>query len=479
MIAWSGAGLSAAANFIVLGYVAIYCTDTLGLSPAIVGVLLLVSSMCNAVFGLIAAYIVDRSPETRLGKARPYEFAVIGVWLITWLLFSTPAQLDEIGRASWVFVTFISVNAIFDTLLRANDALYMARAFNGRRVFAKVATRAGVITSLGAVAVTVLLPLALDAAGKSPEGWSVAVLAFAAPLTVIGMLRFLFVKEVHATADTGATPVRIRDIVMAMRFNKWVFALAAVQLIAAAVVGTNAGAYYFRYVVGNLGLQGIVLGFGVVVLPIILVFPTIMRRFAISQIIVTGAVCGFIGSLINAFADGSIPVLVVGALLTGVALLPVSFLIGVMILDLASFNEWKGHRRLESSLSAVVGVFGKVGAGLAGALVGWSLSVAGYDGSAETQSPAAEGMIVGLYSWFPAALFALLIVVMGFYMRFDRRLLPAIHAELDERGPTSRLESVGEVTLVSTPPALAGGPTPVDPTPRIELEQLENPDPRP
>ena len=39
LVAWAGAGLSAAANFIILGYVAIYCTDTLGLSPAVVGVL--------------------------------------------------------------------------------------------------------------------------------------------------------------------------------------------------------------------------------------------------------------------------------------------------------------------------------------------------------------------------------------------------------------------------------------------------------
>ena len=216
-----------------------------------------------------------------------------------------------------------------------------------------------------------------------------------APLTVIGMLRFLFVKEVHATADTGATPVRIRDIVMAMRFNKWVFALAAVQMIAAAIVGTNAGAYYFRYVVGNLGLQGIVLGFGVIVLPIILIFPTIMRRFAISQIIVTGAICGLVGSVVNAFADGNIPILVVGALFTGLALLPVSFLIGVMILDLASFNEWKGHRRLESTLSAVVGLFGKMGAGFAGALVGWSLSVAGYVESLLrlNEPPATSGLV--------------------------------------------------------------------------------------
>lgn len=112
LAAWAGAGLAAAANF----------------------------NLCNAFFGLGAAPLVDRSPETRFGKARPCEFADLGIGLATWLLFSTPSPLSEAGPIAWVFATFISIQAVFDTRLRANDNLYMARAFHCRRVFAKVTT---------------------------------------------------------------------------------------------------------------------------------------------------------------------------------------------------------------------------------------------------------------------------------------------------------------------------------------------------
>ena len=67
---WAGAGLSAAVNFIVLGWLMLYGTDTLGLAPAAIGGVIAASQVFNAVGGLVAAYIVDRSPETKLGKDR-------------------------------------------------------------------------------------------------------------------------------------------------------------------------------------------------------------------------------------------------------------------------------------------------------------------------------------------------------------------------------------------------------------------------
>lgn len=462
LVAWAGAGLSAAANFIVLGYLAIYCTDTLGLPAATVGVLILVSNLANALFTFVAAYVVDRSPETRLGKARPYEFAVIGVWLATWLLFSTPEGLGEAGRTIWVFVTFISINAVFDTLLRANDALYLARAFAGRRVYAKVTTRSGIVTSLGAVALTVVLPLLLSAAGRSPSGWSTSILIVAVPLTVIGMLRFLFVKERFSTADTGAEPVKVRDIWTAFRGNRWILPIALLQMCAAAVTGSNVAAYYFRYIVGDIGLQSIPAAFGIVLLPSILLIPWLMKRFSVSQIVMVGSLFGIAGSVVWAFAWGSLPLVIVGTALTGLALLPVSYLIMVLVLDLCTFNESLGNRRLESTFGAVIGTFQKIGAGLAGLLVGAVLSATGYDGTAQEQSPAALNAINALYGWLPAALFTMIFILMSLYLRFERSILP----EAQEKVAARRAALAEDIPPVAPPSA--GGPIPVDAGAAIE-----------
>ncbi|MGK9146088.1 MFS transporter [Plantibacter flavus] len=433
LFAWAGAGISAGANFIVLGYMAIYATDTLGIPAAMVGVIILVSSLCNIAGGLLASWIIDRSPETRWGKARPYEFAVIGVWLATWALFSTPASLDISGRTIWVFTTFLAINVLFDTLLRSNDTLYMARAFANRRVYAKVYTRAGIFTTIAGIALTIALPIGLNWADKDPARWSIVMLCVAVPLGILGMTRFIFVKEEFKTADTGAPPIKIGDLISTLRAGKWIWLIAGLYFLNSGINGANMISYYFRYVVGNLALQGAVAGAAVLILPLILLFPRLMKRFAISQIMIAGCMIGLIGAGFYLFANGSLILLGVGALLGGFAALPLSYLGGVMILDVCAFNEWKGKRRLESTMGALTGVMGRVGIGAAGLLVGASLSATGYDGTLDVQPASANTAIVGLFAGIPALVYLGIIVLMIFYSKFDLKILPVVNADLDAR----------------------------------------------
>ena len=460
LLAWAGAGVSGGASFIVLGYVSLYATDTLGLAPALIGVLVLVSAFANVAGALLAAYVIDRSPETRWGKARPYELAVLGIWAATWALFSTPTALDESGRIVWLFVTYITINAVFDPILRGNDTLYMARAFANRRVYAKVYTRAGIFTTLGGIVLSITLPIALGWAGKSPELWSVVMACFSIPLAAIGMTRFFFVKEQFNTSTPGIPPVRLKDIFVALGTTKWVWFLCALAAFSSAVNGANMVSYYFRYIVGNLALQGAIAAAGILVLPLTLIFPRLMKRFAISQILVGGAALGVIGAVFYAVANGNLVIFTIGALLSGCALLPLSYLVGVMVLDICSFNEWRGKHRLESTLGAVVGVFGRLGIGVAGFIVGVVLSAAGYDGALDVQEPAAEAAIVALTAGVPAVCFTMVVVLMLVYGRFDRRILPQVHAELDARH--AERDAAEEMPVIANVPGPGAVSEPTD-----------------
>lgn len=132
---WSARDLSLSANFIVLSFISIYCTNTLNMEPALVGILLMGSKVVDAVTDLFAGYLVDRT-ETKWGKGRPYEFAIFGVWLCTWLLYSTPAEAGTTMKAVWIFAMYMFVNSVFTTLLNASGNPYMVRAFgdNEQRV---------------------------------------------------------------------------------------------------------------------------------------------------------------------------------------------------------------------------------------------------------------------------------------------------------------------------------------------------------
>jgi Na+/melibiose symporter-like transporter len=55
--AWQTRGASGAINFIILSFLAIYCTDALGMPANITGMLLLASKVIDAVTDLFAGYL--------------------------------------------------------------------------------------------------------------------------------------------------------------------------------------------------------------------------------------------------------------------------------------------------------------------------------------------------------------------------------------------------------------------------------------
>lgn len=267
LLAWAGAGLSAGANFIVLGYLTLYATDTLKMSPATIGSIIAVGVVVNAVMGFVAGWLVDRTPENKWGKARPYELAVPLLWLLTGILFAAPASSPGSSTVAWIVVVVLLIRGIAMPLLTANDTLYMARSFPNRIVYAKVQTRAGILTALGAIAVSVTLPIFLNRAGKSPEAWTAVIAVYCVVLGILGLSRGVFVKEVFR-AESGEEPVRIRDMVAVLKTNRWMFVLFAMYLCAQAMLGANVASYYFRYVVGNLALQATLAPLGIALLPV-------------------------------------------------------------------------------------------------------------------------------------------------------------------------------------------------------------------
>lgn len=103
-------------NSLLLMQATYYATQSLGLSVGLVGTLFLVSKVFDGVTDLIAGYIIDKT-HTRLGKARPYELFLIPTWILTVIFFSTPMALGTTGKAVWVFVLYVLIQAVCVTFL--------------------------------------------------------------------------------------------------------------------------------------------------------------------------------------------------------------------------------------------------------------------------------------------------------------------------------------------------------------------------
>ncbi|MCP4233487.1 MAG: MFS transporter, partial [Aestuariibacter sp.] len=120
-----GYGLGdAAANLVwrgALAYLAVFYTDTFGISAAAAAMLFLVVRLSDGVTDIIMGMIADRT-NTAMGKFRPWILAstpFLGLFMI--LCFTTPSFSDT-GKLVYAYITYIGLTLAYT----ANNVPYSA-----------------------------------------------------------------------------------------------------------------------------------------------------------------------------------------------------------------------------------------------------------------------------------------------------------------------------------------------------------------
>ena len=429
-LAWSTRGVSLACNIVVVGYLTYYCTNVLAMPAGLVGTILLFSKLFDGVTDLVAGYIIDKT-NTRFGKARPYEIAIFGVWITTVLMFSCPG-LGTVGKSIWIFVTYTFVNSVFATLLNASESVYIARVTKSDASRNVLVSVNGIVIMFGSIIVSTAFPILMGTLGMTSGGWTKMIAIFALPLGVIGIGRFLFVKERTDIVTADTEHVKMSTIMKALKSNPYIFLLAGAVLLYNFInsIGT-VNSYYFQYIVGDV-TKASVLGMLSLSTPLVLiVMPLILKKLSFSKVVIIGAVMGVVGNVIKGLAGANMTLLVIGSLLAVIAALPLSFYAPVMVISCMDYSEWKNGERVEGAFAAVNGFATKVGAGLSSIVIGFVMGATGFDGTLAVQSAPALNAIVALFSWIPAVFFVIIIVLMKLYKLDD--MMPKIRADLEER----------------------------------------------
>lgn len=406
LLAWSLRPGSTGVALMIMGYLTIFCTNTLGVPAATVGTLLLLSKLLDGITDIFAGFIVDKT-NTKIGRGRPYELCVIGLWAATVGLFVTPASFSLPMKCIWIFIMYALANSVFQTFLNANNTVYMIRAFSNPDHYVALSTYGGLIPMIIVVIFNITFPVLMGTFATSQGGWIMLIGMFALPMTVLGLLRFIVVKETNNVDVKSAEKMSMNDVFTVLKNNKYIYAIAFASLIMNFVTNMGVGVYYFTEIVGNVGLMGGLAAVQMISLPMMFVLPQLLKRTTVIKIIRVGLIITITGYVINFFAGSFFPLLALGAVLTGAGTVPISMLAGLLIIDCADYNEYKGLYRLEGSLSAVNGFAQKVGAGLGAGMLGILLGMSGYDGMLAAQPTSAIVMIRLLFSLIPAALYVL------------------------------------------------------------------------
>lgn len=415
LLAWSLRPGSTGIAMMILGYLTVFAVNTMKMPPALVGGLLLASKFIDGLTDLIAGLIVDRT-NTRWGRGRPYEWGVAGMWLTTVLMFMVPESASTVVKSVWILAMYLFANSVFYTFLNANATVYMVRAFSSQKEYVQLSTYGGVVPMLMVLVFNVLFPTLMGTLATSQGGWIKLVLIFAVPMTVLGMLRFFVVKETH-NVDVSAEgeKVNLVEVLGLLKKNRYIYIIALGSLVVNILTNMGVGVFYFTEIVGDVRLMSVMAVSQIVVLPLMFVFPQILKKISVAQLVRIGLLVGVVAGVINYFAGANVPLLMIGSILTGASTVPLSMLGALMIIECADYNEHIGLNRMEGSLGAVNGFASKVGAGVGAGILGILLGLAGYDGALTAQPDSAITMIRMLYSLIPAAMSILVYLAFRMY----------------------------------------------------------------
>lgn len=437
LMLWKSSDMGAAGvQAIVLGYLSLYCSDTLGIDIATIGVLLMASKIFDGITDIFAGWLVDNT-RTKLGKGRPYELCIIGVMICSLGLFAANPAWSGFLKCAWIFVMYTLVFSIFTTLRAAGGTPYTIRAFSNNQVLiTKVASYGGIVTMASSMVISMAFPIVMSRLATSAAGWTAAVAIFVVPLGLISVLRFLFIKE-DPSVDAGSQhkKVSVKEIFIMFSKNPYVWLYAIIMLSYNITTALGAATYYFKWVVGNTALMSVTAMFSIVLLPLMLVFPIIMRKIgSMGNMIFYFCGISVAGYLIVFFSNAWLPGVFLGGMLGALGTLPIAYYGILFIMKCCTYNEMKGLARMDASSTILANFTSKIGSAVGSVITGALLGLAGYVSgeNVAAQPDSAVLMIRIVYAVVPAVCVLLIAICARAFTKLEKQI-PAWEAEQEKR----------------------------------------------
>ena len=424
--------LSMAMVNIVLMQITFYTTDTLGLNPVIIGMLMLGAKVFDAFTDLIASYIIDHT-HTRWGKARPFELCIVPIWVLVVAFFSTP-DMSDTAKYVYIFVVYVLLSCVFMTFLNTQDSTYLRRSLRGGQRISKVLSRKGVLQMLLSGLGHAALPQLIVLWGDQPGGWTKITLVYAIPMMLLGLVRMLTIKELPEEVLNGNKPAEkkqeepkldFKTSVNALLRNRYMWMVAGMVLVChfGQNIVSAVNTHFFKYVVGDVGFMSYISLIGVLPTFLVLFMPAAIKRIGAMGFIRIGLFCSLAGFALVGVFSRVLPVVIVGQVLGTAGLGLFTTFSSFFVIQCMAYGEWKTGYKLESMMDAMPSFATKIGQGVAASLAGFGLTLIGFDSQLETQSAFTQGGLTAMVSVVPLVFVVLALLLTQMYRRLDKNIM--------------------------------------------------------
>jgi sugar (glycoside-pentoside-hexuronide) transporter len=415
-------------------YLLYFYTDVYGISAATAGTVLLIARFTDAIDAPIWGIIFDKT-HSRWGKSRPWflwlcvPFATFGV-----LTFLTP-DLGHTAKVWYAAITYVICSILYTGINTPVTSILSALTPNPQeRVMLTCWRMFGSKLGVLIVNLTALKMVAWLGHGDDRRGFMLTMPIYATGAILLFLFAFRNLEE-QVVEKKQALP--IKDSFGAIKGNwPWIIIFASSLLFWIAFISRVSTVPYFcEYTLQRKDLIKWANAMDFISLATVFFLPWFCKWTSKRNVWALGLLGMVVGQLIvylGVLNGNSVSLImagwIFGFLASGVAMaMPFS-----VLSDSVDYGEWKTGIRAPGFLTAIGAAFClKAGSGLGGALPAWIMDAHGYVPNVPQTASSLKGIELG-FIWLPAVFFALSIIPVLFYKKYEL-LEPQIHAELDQR----------------------------------------------
>ncbi|MBQ9762210.1 MAG: MFS transporter [Oscillospiraceae bacterium] len=324
----------------------------------------------------ITGLVIDniRSPW---GKFKP-AIAVGGILsaVFSVLLFA------GIG-SGWVFVIVFGISyLLWDVSFGINDIGYwtlLPVLSPDQKQREKTGAFARICANIGMYIVMVAWQPVTSALGDTPKAWFWCAVVIAVVYLLGLLIPLLGIKE-KRTAPENQESTTLRQMFRALLKNDQLMwtTLAMGLFMVGYCTTVNFAVYYMKYLFGNEGMYVVLVAVvGVAQLGTLSVYPMVARRMNRRQLYTLGTILVVIGYAIFFFAEISLVLIALGAVLVFVGQAFIQTLMLMFLADTVEYGQWKLGKRNESITFSIQPLINKIGGALATGIVSLTLIFSG------------------------------------------------------------------------------------------------------
>lgn len=420
-----------------------FYTDVMGISAAVVGVLMMAARFIDAVTDVTMGQIVDRSKPTKDGKFKPWLKRMCGpVAIASFLIYQSGfAEMSYGFRIVWMSVTYILWGSIFYTSINIPYGSMVSAISAESKDRAELSTWRTIGSTLAGLVIGVGVPVfayVVVDGNTVLSGKRMTIIAgiFSISAIICYLLSFKLVRE-RVEVPANIEKLNVGKIIKNLLTNRALIGiiLAAVFLLLGMLGMQGMAGYVFPNYYGSAAAQSVSSLAGSIAMLVICcpLAAKLAARFGKKELSVASCLFGAAAYVVcvtvkpqNAY------VYVFFYTLAFIGLGFFNTVIWAMITDVIDDAEVKNGVREDGTIYSVYSFARKLGQALSSGMTGGLLSMAGYT-QATAFDPAVTEKIFYLSCIIPAIGLALVAVSLVFVYPLNKKRVEQNSAELAAR----------------------------------------------